>query len=120
MTPSAVWRSSSSGSASALDAAGIASGRDVGSAAAFGRDLDGQTLTFRFDDEKIMDEQTDSEWNVLGQAISGPLAGSELTPVVSVNHFWFSWAAFRPDTRIYALSPTPQTQEDVRFSEMVV
>ena len=22
-------------------------------------------------------------------------------PVVVINHFWFSWAAFRPETRIY-------------------
>jgi len=29
------------------------------------------------------------------------LTGQALTPVVSINHFWFSWAAFRPDTRIY-------------------
>jgi hypothetical protein len=38
---------------------------------------------------------------VLGQAISGPLAGEQLTPVVAVNHFWFSWAAFKPETRVY-------------------
>ena len=28
-------------------------------------------------------------------------AGKALTPVVNVNHFWFSWAAFRPETVIY-------------------
>ena len=33
--------------------------------------------------------------------MSGPAAGRELAPVVSINHFWFSWAAFRPETRIY-------------------
>jgi hypothetical protein len=89
------------GTASALEGAGVASGSDVGAAAAFERELDGQMLTFRFEDGKIVDEQTGSEWNVLGQAIDGPLAGSELVPVVSVNHFWFSWAAFMPETRIY-------------------
>jgi hypothetical protein len=89
------------GTASALDGAGVASGRDVGSGAVFLRELDGQALTFRFDGEKILDEQTSSEWDVLGQAVSGPLAGSELTPVVSVNHFWFSWAAFKPETRVF-------------------
>lgn len=93
-----------SGTASALDANIIADGRDVGAVNAFSRELDGQVLTFSFDSGKIIDEDTGSEWDVLGQAIGGPLAGSQLTPVVGVNHFWFSWAAFRPETRVYASS----------------
>jgi hypothetical protein len=93
----------SPGTASALDAGSVASGRDVGAGVVFSRELDGQTLDF-FHDGKIIDEQTGSEWNVLGQATAGPLAGKQLTPIVGVNHFWFSWAAFRPNTRIYASS----------------
>jgi hypothetical protein len=89
------------GTASGLEGAGVASGRDVGAGAVFQRELDGQRLDFRFDGTRIVDEQTGSEWNVLGQAIHGPLAGSKLRPVVSVNHFWFSWAAFKPDTRVF-------------------
>ncbi len=89
------------GTASALDADTVALGRDVGAANAFSREIDGQTLTFRFDGKRIADEETGSEWNVLGQAVSGPLASSQLAPVVSINHFWFSWAAFKPETRIY-------------------
>ncbi len=89
------------GTASALDASRIADGEDVGAGASFFRDVDGQVLTFSFDGEKIVDDQTGSEWDVFGQAISGELAGSQLEPVVSVNHFWFSWAAFKPETRIY-------------------
>ena len=89
------------GTASALDSGVIAEGRDVGAASAFSRVLDGQTLSFHLDGESFVDEQTGSEWTVLGRATSGPLSGRELTPVVSINHFWFSWAAFRPETRIY-------------------
>jgi hypothetical protein len=89
------------GTASALEAASVAGGRDVGTSAVFLRELNGQMLDFAFDGEKIVDEQTDSTWNAFGQAISGPLAGEELTSVVSVNHFWFSWAAFRPETRVF-------------------
>ena len=89
------------GTASALDAVAIAQGRDVGAANAFSRELDGQLLTFRLDGDRITDEQTGSEWNALGEAISGELEGRQLSPVVSINHFWFSWAAFRPETRIY-------------------
>jgi hypothetical protein len=89
------------GTASALDASRIAEGEDVGAGSSFFREVDGQVLTFSYDGEKIFDDQTGSEWDVFGQAISGELAGTQLEPVVSVNHFWFSWAAFRPETRIY-------------------
>ena len=89
------------GTASALDASRIAEGEDVGAGASFFREVDGQVLTFSYDGEKIFDDQTGSQWDVFGQAVSGELAGSQLEPVVSVNHFWFSWAAFKPETRIY-------------------
>ncbi len=89
------------GTASALDAASIASGRDVGSANAYTRRLNDQTLTFTYAGSRILDQETGSEWNVLGQAISGKLAGQQLKPVVAINYFWFSWAAFKPQTRIY-------------------
>jgi len=89
------------GTVSPLDRATTASGRDVGAAAAFSRMIDEQTLTFEAENGIIKDIETDSTWNVLGMATRGPLAGTQLTPVVSINHFWFSWAAFRPETRIF-------------------
>jgi len=89
------------GTASAVDTSNIPEGRDVGAAVAYSRSLEGRMLTFKFADGKILDEQTDSGWNILGQAISGELKGKQLTPVVSINHFWFSWAAFRPETKVY-------------------
>jgi hypothetical protein len=89
------------GTASALDASVIAQGEDVGAGVSFSPIVDGQILTFSFDGEKIVDDQTGSEWDVFGQAVSGELAGTQLEPVVSVNHFWFSWAAFKPETRVY-------------------
>jgi hypothetical protein len=79
----------------------VAGGRDVGAATAYARTLDGQTLMLTLDGARIVDQETGSEWNVLGQAVSGKLAGKQLMPVVAVNHFWFSWAAFKPQTRIY-------------------
>jgi hypothetical protein len=89
------------GTASALDAQQIASGRDVGSADAFQRKVAGQTLSFRRQGEHLVDDETGSQWTILGHAVSGPLAGERLLPVVAVNHFWFSWAAFSPETRIF-------------------
>jgi hypothetical protein len=93
-----VWQA---GMASPLDSSTTASGRDVGAAAAFSRIVKGQALTFVADSGIIKDNETDSTWNILGAATSGQLAGTQLTPVVSINHFWFSWAAFKPETRIY-------------------
>jgi hypothetical protein len=89
------------GTASALDARNIPEGREVGSAVAYSRLLDDQLLDFEFKDGKILDTQTGSEWNIFGLAIGGELKGKQLTSVVSINHFWFSWAAFKPETRVY-------------------
>jgi len=89
------------GTASALDSSAIASGRDIGSAVVFSPELDGRQLTFHTAGERITDAETGSEWDILGRAVKGELAGRQLAPIVSVNHFWFSWAAFKPETRIY-------------------
>lgn len=89
------------GTASALDTRNIPEGHEVGSAVAYSRSLDGRILEFTFADGKILDTQTGSEWNIFGIAIAGELKGRRLEPVVSINHFWFSWAAFRPETRVF-------------------
>ena len=39
-------------------------------------------------------------WSLGGVAISGPLAGQRLTPVLHANHFWVAWAVFKPETVI--------------------
>jgi hypothetical protein len=90
-----------SGVASALDSGSIAQGRDVGSAAAYSPMVDGRQLTLINQRGRIVDAETGSVWNLLGRAVDGELAGQQLAPVVGVNHFWFSWAAFKPETRVY-------------------
>ncbi|MBN1249467.1 MAG: DUF3179 domain-containing protein, partial [Anaerolineae bacterium] len=72
-----------------------------GTVVAFSRELDGEILTFRTEDGRIVDEDSGSVWDVFGTAIEGPRAGQHLGPIVGINHFWFSWAAFRPETRVY-------------------
>ncbi|MBM3450864.1 MAG: DUF3179 domain-containing protein, partial [Armatimonadetes bacterium] len=89
------------GTASALDATVIADARDVGAAGVFDPRVDGRPLTFRFEWNRFLDAETGSEWTVLGKAIAGPLAGRALRPIVHGNHFWFAWAAFRPQARLY-------------------
>ena len=91
------------GTASALDTSEIALGRDVGAVNAFYRGIEGEILTFVLDNGEIVDEQTKTVWNILGMGIEGELAGKQLLPAVGINHFWFSWAAFRPDTLIYGM-----------------
>jgi hypothetical protein len=93
-----------SGTSSALGARSIAAAQDVGATGVFDPNLDGQKLTFQRDGEAIVDAETGSTWNILGQAIDGPLAGEQLEPIVHGDHFWFSWAAFKPDTIIYSAS----------------
>lgn len=73
----------------------------MGSTGVFDANLDGQKLTFRHDGTKIVDDETGSTWHVLGQATDGPLTGQSLTPIIHGDHFWFAWAAFKPDTIVY-------------------
>ena len=89
------------GTSSALGAAIIAEGEDVGATGVFNPHVNGRKLTFQQQAGGIVDDQTGSTWNVLGQATGGPLMGEALPPIIHADHFWFAWAAFRPDTLIY-------------------
>jgi hypothetical protein len=91
------WRA---GTASALDSAVIAEGRDVGAATAFDPRVDGNLLEFSATPHGFMDSQTGSTWTSDGVAVSGRLEGERLQPILALDSFWFSWAAFYPETRI--------------------
>ena len=65
------------------------------------RTLDGNVLEFQLSNDKLIDKKTGSEWNFEGQAISGPLQGKQLAKLALDPSFWFSWAAFHPDTGLY-------------------
>jgi hypothetical protein len=89
------------GTSSPLDARQISRGRDVGSTAVFDRRLDGRVLTFKAAEVGLFtDRETGSQWDILGRAVAGPLAGKQLEPVVHGNHFWFAWGVFKPETRV--------------------
>ena len=89
------------GTVSALDQGSIKSSRDIGATGLFESQVDGRDLTFRAEGDRFVDNETGSVWNILGQAVEGPLTGTRLTPIVHANHFWFAWGAFKPDTLIY-------------------
>ncbi len=88
------------GTASALDAGNVAGGRDVGAAAAYEPVVNGQALTFTAVDDRFVDAETQSAWNILGESTDGPLMGERLTPVEHDDSFWFAWGTFQPDSRI--------------------
>ena len=58
-------------------------------------------IAFSAEGDGFTDAETGSTWNILGEAIDGPMAGKRLTKIVHGDHFWFAWGAFKPDTLIY-------------------
>jgi hypothetical protein len=71
-------------------------------AVAFSRAIGGRTLTFHrlvADGAgwRMQDRETGSRWNaVTGEALSGPLEGSGLTPVPATQAFLASWRVLYP------------------------
>lgn len=95
------------GQRSALDASRISESREVGSATVFDPTLaDGTVLTFYADEQTIRDQETNSEWNIFGEAVAGELEGEALFQYRSATHFWFAWSAFFPETEIWFLQDT--------------
>lgn len=74
------------------------------SAAAFLPSIGTQALTFRVVVGSLRDEQTNSEWSADGTALSGSLAGQRLAHAQdSFVAYWFAWAAFYPDTKLWTV-----------------
>ena len=91
------------GQVSALDTEAIPDGAEIGSVAAFTAEANGQALNFTpAGVGTFRDQQTGSTWNLFGRAVSGPLAGEQLTAVEHLDTFWFAWVAFQPETRLVA------------------
>ena len=89
------------GATSALDSSAMSESREVGATGVFDARVDGRLLHFNYENKEFVDSETGSRWNVLGQAIGGPLRGKNLRPVVHGDYFAFAWFAFRPDTEIF-------------------
>jgi hypothetical protein len=69
----------------------------VGTTGVFEALVEGEELRFTADEDgTFRDEKTNSTWNILGEAVEGPLAGETLTPIPHHDTFWFAWAAFQP------------------------
>ncbi len=86
------------GQSSALDTQDQATGKDVGSVGVFDLVIDGDLLTFTAQGGVFVDDQTSSAWSITGEAVDGPLAGSQLERLEHLDTFWFAWATYQPDT----------------------
>jgi len=74
----------------------------AGAAMAFRPELDGASLSFEVDGDRIVDASTRSVWGVDGVAVEGAHAGRRLEAVAEAYvAYWFAWAAFHPQTRVW-------------------
>ena len=56
----------------------------------------------------MTDQETGSTWQALtGRAINGPLAGTALKRLPSLNSFWFAWSDFHPGTELFEVNGSP-------------
>ncbi|MCP4426054.1 MAG: DUF3179 domain-containing protein, partial [Chloroflexi bacterium] len=71
---------------------------------AYQREVDGRLLTFADAENGFLrDDETGTLWNGrTGEAVSGPLTGTQLTPLSAPVVFWFAWSAIHPQTDVYA------------------
>jgi hypothetical protein len=51
---------------------------------------------------EFKDIQTGSRWNMLGQAVDGPLAGAQLEQIPAYNSMWFAWDTYYQGTQVWA------------------
>lgn len=73
--------------------------------AAFDRRLDNRMLDFTrvpSAPDLFTDKQTHSQWTIEGRGVAGPLAGKQLTRLVSLQAEWYGWSAYFPQTTVYA------------------
>lgn len=71
-------------------------------ALAFHRRVGDRILVFGYSEARgVYDEETQSVWNEMGEAISGPLAGTQLAYVESGVGEWYEFAAYHPGTEIF-------------------
>jgi hypothetical protein len=69
---------------------------------AYLRTVNDMELTFRWEQGRLLDNETNSWWNVaLGLAVDGELKGEALQPVPSSTAFDWAWLDFYPDSEMY-------------------
>lgn len=70
-------------------------------ARAYRPQVDGRSLSFRMDGDRLADVETESTWDpVSGRATAGALTGKRLTPLTAIVSYKVVWKGFHPDTDI--------------------
>jgi hypothetical protein len=85
-------------------------GEDQKSVRVFERTLDGRRLELLAKAGspplRLLDAETGSEWDFSGRALSGALAGRQLTKVKALKEYWFDWKIYQPATAVYTRGAT--------------
>lgn len=81
---------------------------------AFERRVEDETLTFRWEDDHLIDLETRSEWRLSGDAVRGPYRGTQLESLPATPSFWFAWAAYHPDTTVFEPTSVRNPEQDAR------
>lgn len=89
------------GVVSVLDKKEISESKDIGTVTVFNSLLDGKVLIFKKVDNKFIEANTNSVWDITGRCVEGKLKGKQLEIEPHGNHFAFAWLAFHPETIIY-------------------
>ena len=69
--------------------------------------LEQQQLHFSYEDGRIIDNETGSEWNHLGECIKGKHKGKKLNQLQSYQQFVRAWIIFHPHTEFYVFDKKP-------------
>ncbi len=70
-------------------------------ASVFSREVDGRVLGFAYDGERLVDDETGTEWSLDGVGQDGELAGSRLQLLPATTSYWFAWRSLYPDTAVW-------------------
>ena len=71
---------------------------------AYRNTIDGQLLQFtpiQNNRHMLMEDNEGNQWNIFGEAISGPRQGQQLEAMVNYIGYWFSLGAFYPGAEIF-------------------
>ncbi len=90
------------GAVSALDESNISDSKVVGSTGVFNPVVNGNALTFKYEDGFFIDKETGTKWDITGNVIEGELRGTQLKRINHGDYFAFAWLAFKPETEIYS------------------
>jgi hypothetical protein len=77
--------------------------KDTTSFHVYDRRVNDSVLNFQIagNNDLLVDDKTNSSWNMDGVCIAGSLKGKKLLPVQSYNEFWHSWQTFHKNAKIY-------------------